>query len=65
MSREARLMALVNAALAWERDVFESDSPISGADLVDWFARWRLSVQAAVFGAPDPFFSARTEEPEA
>ncbi|WP_231866453.1 hypothetical protein, partial [Acetobacter cerevisiae] len=47
-------MALVNAALAWERDAFESDSPISGADLVDWFARWRLSLQAAVSGAPDP-----------
>lgn len=32
---------LIREALAYERDAFENDLSVSGANLVDWFADWR------------------------
>lgn len=37
-------VTLLQRALDYERDAFESDEPISGADLTDWFVEWRRNV---------------------
>ncbi len=37
---------LKDAIDAWPQ--FETDTPVNGGDLVDWFAQWRLSVKACI-----------------
>lgn len=62
MRDNAQLMRVLHTALAWERDAFGNDTPISGADLVDWFSQWRLSLRAALAGMPDPFLHPHPED---
>ncbi len=38
---ESPLETLAREALDYERQAFEQDEPVSGADLVDWFCEWR------------------------
>ena len=37
---------LQNAIDAWPQ--FETDEPVNGGDLVDWFGEWRLNVKACL-----------------
>lgn len=48
---------LVREAVLYEATAFAGDAPVSGADLVDWFARWRETSRAVLetFGlVPEP-----------
>lgn len=45
------LISVIEEALGYEAEAFEEDHPVKGADLVEWFAQWRLRAQAAVAAA--------------
>jgi len=45
------LISVIEEALGYEAEAFREDDPIDGADLVEWFAQWRLRAQAAVAAA--------------
>jgi hypothetical protein len=38
--------SILEEAIRFEADAFDSDQDISGADLVQWFADWRLRARA-------------------
>lgn len=44
--KEAQLRKLLQEAVNYEREAFEDNNHINGADLVEWFAGWRLRVEA-------------------
>jgi len=44
-------IAVLKEALGYEAEAFRQDLPVEGADLVAWFAQWRLRAQAAVAAA--------------
>ena len=46
LARSPGMKRLLDDALAFEAEAFDEDEPVSGADLVDWFASWRLAVRA-------------------
>jgi len=45
------LISVIEEALGYEAEAFRKDHPVEGADLVEWFAQWRLRAQAAVAAA--------------
>lgn len=45
------LISVIEEALGYEAEAFGEDHPVEGADLVEWFAQWRLRAQAAVAAA--------------
>jgi len=47
------LNGLLHEALRYEAAAFNDDEPVSGADLLDWFAEWRLRVTSVLAGAED------------
>lgn len=40
--------ALLIEALAFRAAEFDGDEPVSGADLTEWFAGWRLRLRQAI-----------------
>lgn len=42
------LESLIREAVNFEADAFDADEGVSGADLVEWFALWRVRVKAAI-----------------
>jgi hypothetical protein len=48
LARAPAMRRLLDQALGFEVDAFDADEPVSGADLVGWFAVWRLEVRAAL-----------------
>ena len=40
--------ALLIEALAFRAAEFDGDEPVSGADLTEWFAGWRLRLREAI-----------------
>lgn len=42
------LLATLNTALAYAAARFAGDQPVSGSDLVDWFAQWRQHARSVV-----------------
>jgi len=45
------LISVIEEALGYEAEAFGEDHPVEGADLIEWFAQWRLRAQAAVAAA--------------
>ena len=41
------LESLIREAVNFEADAFDADEGVDGADLVEWFAQWRLRARAA------------------
>ncbi|MBI0536931.1 hypothetical protein D9599_15265 [Roseomonas sp. KE2513] len=41
LARAPGMKRLLDEALAFEAGAFDEDEPVSGADLVEWFAGWR------------------------
>jgi alkanesulfonate monooxygenase SsuD/methylene tetrahydromethanopterin reductase-like flavin-dependent oxidoreductase (luciferase family) len=39
---------LLADALDYECEAFDTDSEVNGADLVEWFAEWRLRVREVI-----------------
>ena len=48
LARAPAMRRLLDQALIFEADAFDADEPVSGADLVEWFAFWRLEVRTAL-----------------
>ena len=42
------LESLIREAVNFEADAFDADEGVNGADLVEWFAQWRLRARAAI-----------------
>ena len=42
------LESLIREAVNFEADAFNTDEDVNGADLLEWFARWRVRARAAV-----------------
>lgn len=42
------LKELLQEALDYEAEAFDTDQPINGSDLVEWFAAWRERVALAI-----------------
>lgn len=54
MSAIVTTLKLVGEALEWERDAFDQDLPVEGAEVVEWFAGWRARMfDAAPLKEPD------------
>lgn len=49
-----QLLGACKAALAYKAEEFDGDQPVSGADLVEWFARWRQTVRIIVAATEPP-----------
>jgi len=45
LARSPGMKRLLDEAVAFEAEAFDEDEPVSGADLVDWFAGWRDRVR--------------------
>ncbi|MCR0984052.1 hypothetical protein [Roseomonas populi] len=45
LARSPGMKRLLDEAVAFEAEAFDEDEPVSGADLVDWFASWRVAVR--------------------
>ena len=45
LARAPGMKRLLDEALAFEAEAFDDDEPVSGADLVEWFAGWRGRVR--------------------
>lgn len=45
LARSPGMKRLLDQALAYEAAAFDEDEPVSGADLVEWFANWRGRVR--------------------
>ena len=41
-----QLSDLIHEALGYETDAFSTDAPVSGGDLLQWFADWRARLKA-------------------
>ena len=41
------LESLIREAVNFEANAFDADEGVNGADLVEWFARWRVRASAA------------------
>ncbi len=57
LARTPGMRRLLNEALAFEAKAFDDDEPVSGADLVQWFAEWRGRVRTQLtqpLPPPDP-----------
>lgn len=48
------MAAVLQEALAAFASAFEANEPVPGADLVEWFAEWRIRVRAALDRAGAP-----------
>ncbi len=42
------LESLIREAVNFEAEAFDADEGVNGADLVEWFARWRMRAKAAI-----------------
>ena len=42
------LESLIREAVNFEADAFDADEGVNGADLVEWFAQWRVRAKAAI-----------------
>lgn len=63
LARAPAMKRLLDEALAFEAEALDADEPVSGADLVEWFAGWRLDVRT-LLTQPLPF-TAPTSDPDA
>ncbi len=42
------LESLIREAVNFEADAFDADEGVNGANLVEWFAQWRVRARAAI-----------------
>ena len=61
------LESLIREAVNFEADAFDADEGVNGADLVEWFAQWRLRARAATrpVSVQKPGVRCRASRPQA